>query len=188
MMERRRRDEVAILRYLPKMTGKTYGAFMLWVCCAYLLIFAAAPASSPAALDRYDEYMRAAASTYATDAEADVARLQAERDEWKVLFYSFREPYKTLVATKQAEVRAARARGDAGGGARRRSLALNLFAPAPSRDSGRRSTCGCRTSSAQRRNASGCAPRRARVRAAERATHCEACLGSVGSAGCLLVD
>lgn len=52
----------------------------------------------------------AANDPIAAQIEAEVAELVAQRQQHEVLFYGWREPYKSLVAAKQAEVRAARPR------------------------------------------------------------------------------
>lgn len=48
----------------------------------------------------------AANDPIAAQIEAEVAELVAQRQQHEVLFYGWREPYKSLVAAKQAEVRA----------------------------------------------------------------------------------
>lgn len=56
----RRRDETAVLDYLPRMTPRTYSAMMAWVMCIYLLLFAVPPATPPEAMHRYRECARRA--------------------------------------------------------------------------------------------------------------------------------
>lgn len=59
----------------------------------------------------HGRYMRAAADDpIAAQIEAEVANLVRQRQEHEVIFYSWREPYKSLVAAKQAEVRSRGAR------------------------------------------------------------------------------
>ncbi|KAJ1636700.1 hypothetical protein T492DRAFT_957790 [Pavlovales sp. CCMP2436] len=105
-MQPRRRDETAvILDYLPRMSPKVYSGVMAWVLCIYMLLFATAPTSSPEALATHSEYMRAANNDpIARELEREMFGLMRQRDEHKVFFYSWREPYKSLVAAKQAEV------------------------------------------------------------------------------------
>ncbi|KAG8463158.1 hypothetical protein KFE25_011155 [Diacronema lutheri] len=101
----RRRDETAVLDYLPRMTPRTYSAMMAWVMCIYLLLFAVPPATPPEAMHRYREYMTAAAhDPVAAQIEAEVAQLIRQRQEHEVLFYSWREPYKSRVAAVQAQI------------------------------------------------------------------------------------
>jgi hypothetical protein len=111
-MAPRRRDETAILEYLPRMSPRTYSALMAWVACAYLLLLAVPPQSPPEKMGEYREYMHAATNDpVAAQIEREVAMLMHERDEHKVFFWSWREPYNSLVRSKQAEVCAS-----AGGG------------------------------------------------------------------------
>lgn len=54
-----RRQEDAILAFMPTITPKAYSAGIAWAMCVYLLLFAAPPATPPEAMDKYRGCARA---------------------------------------------------------------------------------------------------------------------------------
>lgn len=71
----------------------------------------------------------AAHDPVAAQIEAEVAQLIRQRQEHEVLFYSWREPYKSRVAAVQAQVRASAARATRAPTRARARLVLAVSAP-----------------------------------------------------------
>lgn len=103
---RRRGDGAdALLPYLPRMTPRVYTGLVGWVLCVYLLLAATPPATPPERLDRYRELMSFASTDPGFhELEREMLGLLREQDEHKVLFWSWRSPYKERVREKQAQI------------------------------------------------------------------------------------